>query len=115
MKIKNREKLSLPFVNLTDWKTGEVKMTRCPEKYGRQWRLKQGKSGWQKQKEKEIKEKVGRKQEEKENEKKQENQKKEKMIDVKRIAKKWEIWDEEEETARSEKEAKKLVPEKLYK
>ena len=29
-----------------DWKTGEVKMTRCPEECGRQWRLKQGKSGW---------------------------------------------------------------------
>jgi len=29
-----------------DWKMGEVKMTRCPEECGRQWRLKQGKSGW---------------------------------------------------------------------
>jgi len=44
-----------------DWKTGEVKMTRCPEEYRRQWRLKQGKSGWQKQKEEEAKEKAGRK------------------------------------------------------
>jgi len=29
-----------------DWKTVEVKITRCPEKCGKQWRLKQGKSGW---------------------------------------------------------------------
>jgi len=29
-----------------DWKTDEVKMTRCPEEYGKQWRPKQGKSGW---------------------------------------------------------------------
>ena len=34
-----------------DWKTGEVKMTRCPEEYGKQWRPKQGKPEWQKQKE----------------------------------------------------------------
>ena len=36
-----------------DWKTGEVKITRCPEEYGKQWRLKQKKSRWQKQKEEE--------------------------------------------------------------
>ena len=28
-----------------DWRTKEVKMIRCPEEYGKQWRLKQGKSG----------------------------------------------------------------------
>ena len=28
-----------------DWKTGEVKMTRCPEKCGKQWRPKQEKPG----------------------------------------------------------------------
>jgi len=28
-----------------DWKTGEVKMTRCPEECGRQWRPVQEKSG----------------------------------------------------------------------
>ena len=33
-----------------DWRTGEVKMTRCSEECGKQWRPKQGKSGWQKQK-----------------------------------------------------------------
>ena len=67
-----------------DWKIGEVRMTRCPEECGKQWRLKQEKSGWQKQKKEEAKEKVGRKQEEKE-------KKKKKMIDMKRVAEKWEI------------------------
>jgi len=28
-----------------NWRTGEVKMTRCPEECGKQWRLVQGKSG----------------------------------------------------------------------
>jgi len=44
-----------------NWKIGEVKMTRCPEEYRKQWRLEQGKSGWQKQKEEEAKEEAGRK------------------------------------------------------
>jgi len=44
-----------------DWKTGEVKMTRCPEEYRRQWRPKQGKLGWEKQKAGEAKEEAGRK------------------------------------------------------
>ena len=41
-----------------DWKTGEVKMTRCPDKCGRKWRVgKQTKPGWKKQKEKKEKKK----------------------------------------------------------
>ena len=28
-----------------DWRTGEMKMTRCPEECGKQWRPVQGKSG----------------------------------------------------------------------
>ncbi len=32
-------------------------------------------------------------------------------MEVKRIAEEWEIWDEEEETVKSEAEVKKLVPE----
>jgi len=28
-----------------DWRTEKVKMMRCPEEYGKQWRLKQGKAG----------------------------------------------------------------------
>jgi len=39
-----------------DWRTEEVKMTRCPEKCGKQWRPVQGKSGWEKQKKEEAKE-----------------------------------------------------------
>jgi len=31
-----------------DWRIGEVKMTRCLEECGKQWRLVQGKSGWEK-------------------------------------------------------------------
>ena len=36
-------------------------------------------------------------------------------MEVKRMAEKWEIWDEEEEAAKSEADAKKLVPEKFHK
>ena len=36
-------------------------------------------------------------------------------MEVKSVAKEWEIWDEEEEAARSEEEAKKLVSEKFHK
>ena len=98
-----------------DWKTGEVKMTRCPEKYGKQWRLKQEKLEWQKQKEEEAKEEAGRKQEKKEKKKKQKKQKKEKTIDMKKIAEEWEIWDEEEQAAKLEVKVKKLVLEKFHK
>jgi len=83
-----------------------------PEECGKQWRLVQGKLGWEKQKEKEVKEEAGRKREEKNKRKKQ---KKEKTMEVKKVAEKWEIWNEEEEAARSEAKAKKLVPEKFHK
>ena len=72
----------------------------------------QRKSGWEKQKEEEAKEEAGRKQEEKEKKRKQ---KKGKTIEVKKVAEEWEIWDKEEEVARSEAEVKKLVPEKFHK
>ena len=36
------------------------------------------------------------------------------MVEVKRVAEEWEIWDKEEEAAKSETEAKKIVPEKFY-
>ena len=36
------------------------------------------------------------------------------MIEVRKVAEEWEIWDKEEETAKSEAEAKKLVPEKFH-
>ena len=55
-----------------DWRTGEVKMIRCPKECGKQWRPKQGKPGWQKQREEEKKEEAEKKREEKV-EKKQKN------------------------------------------
>ena len=70
-----------------DWKTGEVKMTRYPEECGRQWRLKQGKLGWQKQKEEEKKEEESRKQEER----KERKEKKPRKMEVRKIAEEWEI------------------------
>ena len=94
-----------------DWRTGEVKMMRCLEEYGKQRRLVQGKSGWEKQNEEKAKEEAGRKREEKEKKKKT---KKGKTMEVKKVVEEWEIWEEEEETARSEAEAKKLVLEKFH-
>jgi len=46
-----------------NWRTEEVKMTRCPEECGKQWRPVQGKSGWEKQKEEEAKKEAGKKRE----------------------------------------------------
>jgi len=83
-------------------------MTRCLEECGRQWRLVQGKAGWEKRKEEEKREEAGKKREEKE------KTKKGKMMEVKKVAEEWEIWDEEEEAAKSEAKARKLVPEKFH-
>jgi len=94
-----------------DWKTGEVKMTRCLEECGKQWRPVQGKSGWEKQKEEEAREE---KEERREKKEKKKNQKKGKMVEVRKVAEEWEIWDKEEEAAKSEAEAKKLVLEKFH-
>ena len=94
-----------------NWRTGEVKMTRCPEECGKQWRPVQGKSGWEKQKEEEAKEEAEKRKEEKEKKKKQ---KRGRTVEVRKIAEDWEIWDEEEEATKSEEEAKKLVPEKFH-
>ena len=88
-------------------------MMRCPEECGKQWRLKQGKLGWQKQKEEETKEETGKKWEEKK-EKRKRKQRKEKTIEVKRVAEEWEIWNDEEEIAKSEVEARKLVPGRFH-
>ena len=52
-----------------DWRMEEVKMTRCLEECGKQWKPKQGKSGWQKQKKEEAKEEAGKKWEEREKQK----------------------------------------------
>ena len=35
-------------------------------------------------------------------------------MEVRKVAEEWEIWDEEEEAAKSEAEARKLVPEKFH-
>jgi len=44
-----------------DWKTGEVKMTRCPDKCGRKWKTRrQTKPEWKKQQEKEEKKEIRR-------------------------------------------------------
>ena len=94
-----------------DWRTGEVKMTRCPEECGKQWRLVQEKLGWEKQKEEEAKEEARRKREKKDKKKKQ---KKGKMIEIRKVVEEWEIWDEEEEAAKLKAEAKKMVPEKYH-
>jgi len=58
-----------------------------------------------------VKEKARRKRKEKDKNKKQ---KKGKMMEVKKVAEEWEIWNEEEEVAKSEAEAKKMVPEKYH-
>ena len=49
-----------------DWRTGEVKITRCLEECGKQWRPVQGKSGWENHKEE-----AGKKREERDKKKKQ--------------------------------------------
>ena len=36
------------------------------------------------------------------------------MMEVKKVAEEWEIWDEEEEAAKSEEKAKKMVSEKFH-
>jgi len=86
-------------------------MTRCPEECGKQWRPVQEKSGWEKQKEEEAKEEAEKRRKKKERKKKQ---KKGKTVEVRKVAEEWEIWDEEEEAARSEEEAKKLVLEQFH-
>ena len=86
-------------------------MMRHLKKCGKQWRPVQGMLGWEKQKEEETKEETEKRKEEKEKKKKQ---KKGKMVEVRKVIEEWEIWEEEEEAAKSEAEAKKLVPERFH-
>ena len=58
-----------------DWKTGEVKIMRCPEECEKQWRPKQRKLGQQKQKEEEAKEEARKKREKKQKGKRREDRK----------------------------------------
>jgi len=46
---------------------------------------------------------------------KERRSRKKRTIDIKRVAEKWEIWDEKEEIVKLEAETKKLVPEKFHK
>ncbi len=62
-------------------------------------------------KEEEKKEEAEKRKEEKEKKKKQ---KREGTAEVRKITEDWEIWDKEKEAAKSEEEAKKLVPEKFH-
>jgi len=71
-----------------DWRTEEVKIMRCLEEYGKQWRPVQGKSGWEKQKEEEAKKEAERKKEKKNKRKKQ---KKGKTMEIKKVAEECEI------------------------
>ena len=56
-----------------------------------------------------MKEEAGKKRE-----KKEKKQKKGKTMEVKKVAERWEIWDEEEAAVKLEEEAKKLVPKKFH-
>jgi len=57
----------------------------------------------------------GRSRKETRGENRKKKQKKGKIMEVKKVAEEWEIWDKEEEAAKLEAEAKKLVPEKFHK
>ena len=77
-----------------DWRTGEVKMKRCPEECGKQQKLKQRKLGQQKQKKEEKQEEEEKKQEKRKQKKEEEKKKKKKpkegrIIEVKKIAEEW--------------------------
>jgi len=69
-----------------DWRIREVKITRCLEECKKQWRPKQGKLGWEKQKKKEKKKKEGKKQEQKEQKRKEKEKPRKRIIEVQKIA-----------------------------
>ena len=54
-----------------------------------------------------------KKQKKEEKNKRKKKPKKERTIEVKKIVKEWEIWDEKEEIVKLEKEAKRLVPKRF--
>ena len=63
-----------------------------------------------------MKTKTGKTEIEKTERRKEEKKpKKKRTMEVKGMEEKWEIWDEEEEAAKLEKEANKLVPPRFYK
>jgi len=58
--------------------------------------------------------KEAEKEQEEKMKKQKKKQKKEKTMKVKKVTEEWKIWDKEKEAAKSEVEAKKLVPEKFH-
>ena len=92
-----------------NWRSGEVKITKCLEEYEKQWRPVQGKLGWKRQKEEEAKEKARKRKKEKKKKKKMG-----KMIEVKKVVEKWEIQDKEKEAAKLKAEVRKLVPKQFH-
>jgi len=48
-------------------------------------------------------------------EKKEEETKKERTMEVKKVAKKWEIWDKKKKVEKSKEKIKKLVSQEFYK
>jgi len=81
------------------WKAIETKARK-----GRVAKVERGRKERKKKKNKKKKQKKKRKK----------KPKKERKIEVRNIAEEWEIWNKEE-AARSEKEAKKLVPKRFHK
>ena len=63
-------------------------MMRCLEEYGKQWRPKQRKSGWQSKKRRRRRE---RRERTKERRKEKEKPKKNRIMEVKKVAEEWEI------------------------
>ena len=74
---------------------------------------KAGKTGVAKTKGRRSKRRSGKKARRKGGKRKR-KQKREKTMKIKKVAEKWEIWDDNEEAVKSEAEAKKLVPEKFH-
>jgi len=73
------------------WKAGKIRVARRREKE----KKREGAKGEERKKNKKLKG--------------------ERMIEVKKVVEEWEIWDEEEAVAKSEEEAKKLVPQRFHK
>ena len=90
-----------------NWKIEEVKIMRYPEEYKKQQRQSRknqnGKN--RKKKTKNRKKKTNEKRK-----KKRKKSKKGKMMNIKKVAKEWEIWDKEEKVVKLGEDAKKLAP-----
>ena len=67
------------------------------------------------EKKKEKKRERNKRKENGERRRREKKTRKENTIEMKRLAEKWEIWNEEEEVVKSEAEARRLVPEHFHK